>query len=105
MLSEIAQTDVNEPAQVWHYLIEQLENERRRIFDEMVHYPPPIPRCDAQYNYLLEERGRLAEEIHRLDALSRAELGRETQMQSIDEFIRSSNDLSAEARQRARSLL
>lgn len=52
-----------------------LDGERRRIADEIAHYPPPIPRCDAQYNALLEERAAVADALYRLDVLSRAEPG------------------------------
>jgi len=38
----------------------QLEAEKRRINDEINHYPPPIPACDAHFNYLLEQRAAVA---------------------------------------------
>ena len=33
----------------WQSVRERLESERRRINDEIEHYPPPIPRCDAHH--------------------------------------------------------
>lgn len=45
----------------------QLEQEKRRINEEINNYPPPIPACDAQFNYLLEERARILQELSRLD--------------------------------------
>ena len=44
----------------WQSVRERLESDRRRINDEIEHYPPPIPRCDAQFNYLLEARANIA---------------------------------------------
>ena len=40
-----------------------LEAERRRLDEEIRTYPRPIPRCDAQFNHLLEERARIAAAI------------------------------------------
>ena len=48
---------------------EQLEQEKRRVCAEIDDYPHPIPACDAQFNYLLEERARIFQELSRLDAL------------------------------------
>lgn len=32
-------------------------------------YPTPITGCDAQFNYLLDERRRLARDLNRLDEI------------------------------------
>ena len=45
-----------------------LESERHRINDEITNYPTPIPACDAQFNFLLEERARIARELQELEA-------------------------------------
>ena len=44
----------------------QLEAESRRINEEIWNYPRPIAAWDLQFNYLLEERARLAGELRRL---------------------------------------
>ena len=44
----------------------QLEAESRRINEEIRNYPRPIAACDLQFNYLLEERARLAGELRRI---------------------------------------
>ncbi len=36
-----------------------LERERQSVEKRIRRYPPPIPACDAQFNFLLEERDRL----------------------------------------------
>lgn len=43
---------------------------RKRIDDEIRTYPTPIPRCDAQFNFLYEQRGCLARLLARMDAMS-----------------------------------
>ena len=44
----------------------RLEEIRRRLDDEIRQYPTPIPRCDAQFNGLFEERDRIARMLERL---------------------------------------
>lgn len=46
----------------------QLEAELGCLQAEIRNYLPPIPACDAYFNHLLEERGRIADELARLDA-------------------------------------
>jgi len=55
----------------WKRIKDHLENERQRIYEEIRHYPTPIPACDAQFNYLLEERARIGQELDRLKTLSK----------------------------------
>jgi hypothetical protein len=40
-------------------LLAMLEQERARLNQEIASYPTPIPRCDAQFNFLYERRGAL----------------------------------------------
>lgn len=46
-------------AEISHFL----ERTRQVVDDEIRHYPTPIPRCDAQFNHLYEQRSRLAREL------------------------------------------
>ena len=48
----------------------RLLQEQRRINEEIAAYPGPIPACDAYFNSLLEERGRIADALQKLDAAS-----------------------------------
>jgi len=41
---------------------------RASVDDEIRTYPTPIPRCDAQFNFVYEQRGRLTELLNLLDA-------------------------------------
>lgn len=34
---------------------------------EISAYPPPVPACDAYFNFLLEQRAVLSDELRRLD--------------------------------------
>ncbi|MCG8693611.1 MAG: hypothetical protein MI806_20590 [Minwuiales bacterium] len=50
-----------------------LERQRQAVEKQIRRYPPPIPACDAQFNYLLEERDRLCRETAALaDAVDNA---------------------------------
>ena len=73
MLSVKTPDTVNQPVDVTMESIgkirEQLEQEKRRVCAEIDDYPHPIPACDAQFNYLLEERARIFQELSRLDAM------------------------------------
>ena len=40
-----------------------LERTRESLDEEIRQYPTPIPRCDAQFNHLYEQRARLAREL------------------------------------------
>lgn len=41
----------------------ELEERRRGLDEEIRSYPRPIPRCDAQFNHLYEERACIVAEL------------------------------------------
>jgi chorismate mutase len=45
-----------------------LEARRRQLDEEIRAYPTPIPRCDAQFNHLFEERARIVRELAELQS-------------------------------------
>jgi hypothetical protein len=49
-------------------IAEHLRGVRQRLAEEIRTYPTPIPRCDAQFNHLYEQQGRLARDLDRLGA-------------------------------------
>lgn len=84
---------------------DHLESERHRIYEEIKNYPTPIPACDAQFNYLLEERRRIPQELDRLNAFSKESLTRTDCLKCLDEFIASSNYINGEVEHKIRSSL
>ena len=50
----------------WSVICRHLESERSRIQEEIRNYPAPIPACDTQFNFLLEERENLSAEVARV---------------------------------------
>lgn len=80
---------------VWQEIEEILEAKKARLYQEIVEYPLPIPACDAQYNYLLEQRALLSQELRQ--ARDRAgKIRTDTDaLQQIHEFIAASAFIDA----------
>ena len=57
-------------ASLWDEVERHLEREKQRIFDEILHYPPPIPACDVQFNFLLAQRAGMMQELQQLRAIT-----------------------------------
>lgn len=63
---------------------------RKRLVDEEIRiYPTPIPRCDAQFNFLLDERIKLSDLLRRLP-LATENLPSDSYFEVIENFITSS---------------
>jgi hypothetical protein len=60
-------------------IVQHLRAVRERLAGEIRNYPTPIPRCDAQFNHLYEQLGRLSRELDRI----------EPTRESIERFIAS----------------
>jgi hypothetical protein len=90
---------------VWTKISSHLENERERLYEEIKDYPRPIPACDAQFNYLLEERSSIADELDRMYEASEESLRSGDSIKLVEEFITSSRYLNTEAKQRLASYL
>ena len=84
-----------------------LRSERDRIFEEIRAYPTPIPRCDAQFNHLIEKRERLVQELARLDAAATSSTvaGDSDGTARIESFIASSDYFDDDAKLRLKSTL
>jgi hypothetical protein len=88
----------------WDVIKACLESERERVHAEIRTYPTPIPRCDAQFNHLIETRERLFHELARLDAARSSAVGDDGAAR-VEAFIESSGCLDVEAKQRLKSAL
>ena len=81
-----------------------LEAARKRISAEIHGYPSPIAGCDAQFNYLLEQRAAIAAELERLAKLDEGRAAGE-QAKELDAFLGSSAYLDEETRRALRASL
>ncbi len=68
----------------WQSFRLRLESLKETVAEEIRSYPPPIPACDAHYNYLLELRRILPQELARFDHAAKDGL------LTIEDFIRRS---------------
>ena len=80
----------------WTALEDHLESARRSILAEIRNYPPPIAACDQQFNYLLEQRDRVARELSRLASIRR-DNSRDTDVEPLFEFINASECIVGDA--------
>jgi hypothetical protein len=81
--------DLAELRSLWEEVGRELLRAKRVIDEEIRNYPTPIPRCDAQFNHLQEQRSRLARELDRIGALSKKGMGRGDYVRLIEAFIAS----------------
>ncbi len=82
---------------LWQGIHAVLESERRRIYEEIKHYPRPIPACDVEFNHLLQERATILQELAKMGDCS-------TEGLRVD-FIRLSRCLPEPERERILSCL
>ena len=91
---------------LWHALKGCLEEKRDQIYEEIQGYRPPIPACDVQFNYLLEERSRVYQELSQLNTLAKQDLPAHDLLLRLDAFLAASVciDAATKARLQARCL-
>jgi hypothetical protein len=67
-------------------VIEHLRGLRQRLAEEIRAYPTPIPRCDAQFNHVYEQRSRIAGTLHRVNGALDGTDPREDLVAALAEF-------------------
>ena len=67
----------------WTDLKTYLEHKQAEVQAEIEQYPAPIPACDQQFNYLLEQRGLLRQELYRVVDLNEANAS----VHALNEFV------------------
>ncbi|MBK8903567.1 MAG: hypothetical protein IPM53_20460 [Anaerolineaceae bacterium] len=72
---------------LWQEVENHLEQERQRIFDEILNYPPPIPACDVQFNFLLAQRAEMMQALQQLREISGADTAVSHPLLSLRQFI------------------
>lgn len=77
---------------IWHEIKEQLAAKKQQVIAEINEYPPPIPACDQQFNFLLEERTRLTRLVREVDAVFTENLSDANSVTRLASFIDSLND-------------
>jgi hypothetical protein len=87
----------------WERIREHLGRQKQQVYEEIKQYPRPIPACDQQFNYLLEERARLSRELSRVVEALQESLTRGDALALIDQFLASSGSFTEDAKQAIRS--
>lgn len=88
---------------IWNRIREHLETKRAQVLADIVNYPPPIPACDQHYNYLLEQRVHISQELRRLNTLLQDRSASQDEFKLIDEFLTASAYIQDEAKQDIRA--
>ena len=71
----------------------QLNKVKIRVNKEIGNYPSPIPACDAQFNYLLEERSKITKALKQVDSLL-MKCGRKIiENETIEELFKTLNQI------------
>jgi hypothetical protein len=96
--------DLAQLKSLWEEVGRVLLRAKRAVDEEIRSYPTPIPRCDAQFNHLHEQRARLARELDRIGAFSGKSVGPGDYVRLIEAFIASApyTDDGSEQELRAR---
>lgn len=89
---------------LWRALKGCLEEKRDQIYEEIQGYRPPIPACDIQFNYLLEERSRVYQELSRLNSLAKQNLPAPDLLLRLDAFLVASTCIDAATKAHLREL-
>ncbi len=90
---------------VWQIIREELDATRHQIHEAVLNYPPPIPACDQHFNYLLEQRTGVAQELRRQKALAEESLTSHAPAKALGEFVASAIYISDATKQNIRSYL
>lgn len=76
-----------------------LWQERERIYAEIHDYPPPIPACDAQFNYLIEKRAVIGQELGKVHALAGVAQSADQKNRLLREYVATSQILNRTAKE------
>lgn len=93
------------PDDLWQEIRTYLEQKRDEIYQEIRHYPPPIPACDQQFNYLLEQRTQVHQALRRVEKAQQTRGTRADAARAVAEFVESSTLLDADTQHRMRARL
>lgn len=68
-MASISDLDSDSRARIGALVQSELDARRIAISRELATIPPPVPACDVDFNRLLEDRGRIADDLQRLNRM------------------------------------
>ena len=89
----------------WQAIRAYLTTKKHQINEEVRYYPPPIPACDAQFNYLLAERAKLSQLLWQLGTMSQTNSSKQERQQWLVAFLEFSSDLEPSVAQAVQQVL
>jgi hypothetical protein len=89
----------------WTIIRQHLDQALSRVCEEIRSYPAPIPACDAQFNYLLDERATLSSELARVRKLMCEDCEFMDARSAIEAFLNSSAHLGESLKRDVRALI
>lgn len=90
---------------IWRAIRRYVESLKQPVDAEIRGYPSPIAGCDAQFNYLLEERAKLSRALGRLDALAQKAASNVSPDAAVEAFLRETDALDDEAEKSLREAI
>ncbi|MCY4527027.1 MAG: hypothetical protein OXB89_10525 [Anaerolineaceae bacterium] len=78
-------------------LRQELLQARACVLEEIHAFPPAIPGCDEQFNFLLEQRDALGRDLGRLEDILAAETGAREKARRRAELQRGSTFLQSDS--------
>ncbi|MGD2012901.1 MAG: hypothetical protein PVH37_08605 [Desulfobacterales bacterium] len=81
----------------------QLEDMKIRLNKEIGNYPSPIPACDVQFNYLLDERSKNSMRLKQVENLLRICQTKTIAIETIEELIKMSSQIDDDMAARLRA--
>lgn len=90
----------------WHEIHNHLLSSKAFVDDEIGRYPAPIAACDQQFNYLLEKRRLILDELKQLDKIASptiAEAGDPAAV--VVDFLQSSQCLDADTKMHFKAMI
>ncbi len=96
MLSAVELSTVQE---IQETIKKALEHKKQQLLEEIKRYPPPIPACDQHFNYLLEQRTGISQELRQLNRLFEENQERQDMTTVMQAFIAESVYLDNETKQ------
>ena len=97
--------DIKYRQKIRHIIRSHLEQQKRQIAQQILHYPPPIPACDVQFNFLLEERARVGQMLRQVDTWSSSSPIDAQQIDWLNTFLTATPDLDSEIAQAVRAVM
>src|SRR5262245_27088935 len=90
---------------MWREITSHLDARRKLLDEEIRDYPRPIPRWDAQFNHLYDQRARILRELEQEQARAERDLTRNDYLELIEAFIEAPGDIGDEAERTIRARL